>query len=57
MAKLTLEEQETIIRFDRSSDEADVYTHEPKLIRKLLLLEQEYPDKVHAERRGSDCVE
>ena len=40
MAKLTLEEQETIIRFDRSSDNADIYTHEPKLIRKLLKLEQ-----------------
>ena len=57
MAKLTLEEQETIIRFDRSSDYADIYTHEPKLIRKLLKLEQEHPDKVIAKKRGSDCVE
>ena len=56
MAKLTLEEQETIIRFDRSSDNADIYTHEPKLIRKLLKLEQEHPDKVIAKKRGSDCV-
>ena len=57
MAKLTLEEQETIIRFDRSSDNADIYTHEPRLIRKLLKLEQEHPDKVIAKKRGSDCVE
>ena len=29
--KLSLEEQETIIRYDRATKEATVYTHEPAL--------------------------
>lgn len=33
--KLSLEEQETIIRYDRATKEATVYTHEPALKRKL----------------------
>ena len=33
--KLSLEEQETIIVYDRAGDTAEVYTCEPSLIRKL----------------------
>lgn len=57
MAKLALEEQETIIRFDRANDTADIYTHEPRLIKKLLKLELEHPDQVFSKRLESDCVE
>lgn len=44
--KLTLEEMETIIRWDRANPEAIVYTFEPSLKRKLKDLASQFPDKV-----------
>lgn len=35
MHKPTLDEQETIIRFDRGSDTASIYTSDPSWMRKL----------------------
>ena len=43
--KLTPEERETIVTYDEASDQASVYTHDPKLIAKLKLLHQIYPDR------------
>lgn len=42
--KLSLLEQETIILFNREEKEADVYTHEPSLIKKLDNLCKTSPD-------------
>lgn len=42
---LSLQEQETIINYNREDDKADVYTHDPKLISKLDKLCKKYPDK------------
>lgn len=39
----TREEQETIIRFDRSSDTATIYTADPVIIRKMDKLMSESP--------------
>ena len=44
--KHTLEEQETIILWDRANPEAIIYTFEPSLKRKLAELEKNSPDKV-----------
>ena len=44
--KLTLEEMETIIRWDRRDPEAIVYTFDPTLKRKLKELVNRFPDKV-----------
>jgi len=42
--KLSLLEQETIILFNREEKEADVYTHEPRLKKKLDKLCKTSPD-------------
>lgn len=48
--KLTPEERETIILFDDSSDDASVYTHDLRLIAKLKLLHDGYPDQIYPDR-------
>ena len=44
--KLSLYEQETIILYNQEELTANVYTHDPKLLRKLEALSQKYPDQV-----------
>jgi hypothetical protein len=44
MDKLSRLELETIINFNREESIAEVYTHEPRLIRKLKQFAREYPD-------------
>jgi len=41
---LTLVEQETVINWDNETDLASVYTHDSRLINKLYLLAEKYPD-------------
>ena len=49
--KLTPEERETIVTYDESSDQASVYTHDPKLIAKLKLLHDGFPDQIYPDRQ------
>lgn len=49
---LTLSEQETIISFDNETDDAKVYTHDARLIRKLGELSKKYPDQFVLLRTG-----
>ncbi len=54
--KLSLDEQETIIRWDRAKQEATVYTHEPALKRKLAEMKKVCPDVI-LEREDNGSVE
>ena len=45
--KLTPEERETIILYDESTEQAKVYTHDPKLIVKLERLNRKYPALIY----------
>lgn len=49
---LTLSEQETIISFDNETDDAKVYTHDARLIRKLCELSKKYPEQFVLLRTG-----
>ena len=55
--KCTLEEQETIIIWDRGNPEAIVYTFEPSLKRKLKELKEAVPDLVKLKKSDADSVE
>lgn len=44
--KLSLLEQETILLYNQAEATADVYTHDPKLLRKLGRLSEKYPDQI-----------
>ena len=47
--KLSKLEQESIILYNEEESTASIYTHDPKLKRKLKRLAEKYPDKaVHA---------
>jgi len=46
MMKLTKEEQETIILFDRSSNMAEIYTFEPRLKRTMKNLSKDFPELI-----------
>ena len=43
-------EMETILLYNEEEPTANVYTHDPKLIRKLKRLAEKYPDKVYPDR-------
>ena len=47
---LTPYERETIILYNQGEKEANVYTHDPKLIRRLQKLAEKYPDEVYWEK-------
>ena len=49
--KLSKMEQETIINFNEEELEAEVYTHNTKLIGKLKRLSEKYPDLIYPDRR------
>lgn len=55
--KFTLEEQETIIRWDRANPEAIVYTFDPALKRKLAELERFSPDTIKLLNEDNGSVE
>lgn len=47
---LTPYERETIILYNQGEKEANVYTHDPKLIRRLQKFAEKYPDEVRLEK-------
>lgn len=47
---LTPYERETIILYNQGEKEASVYTHDPKLIRRLQKLSEKHPDEVRLEK-------
>lgn len=55
--KLALEEQETIIRWDRKDSDTIVYTFEPSLKKKLKELEHQFPDLVRFKSENNGSVE
>ena len=44
--KRTLIEQETIILYNQAEPTAEVYSHDPKLLKKLAQLAKKYPEQV-----------
>lgn len=48
--KLSKLEQESIILYNEEESTASIYTHDPKLKRKLKHLAEKYPDKVYPDR-------
>ena len=48
--KLSKLEQESIILYNEEESTASIYTHDPKLKRKLKRLAEKYPDKVYPDR-------
>jgi hypothetical protein len=48
--KLSRLEQETILLYNEEEPTASVYTHNPRLMRKLERLARRYPDKVYPDR-------
>ena len=54
--KLSLYEQETILLYNQAEDTADVYTHDPKLLKKLARLAEKYPDLIRRKDAHSFIV-
>ncbi len=52
-SKLSLAEQETIILWDNELDTASVYTHDPRMLRRLAELSEKYPDDFIFEENGA----
>ena len=48
--KLSKLEQESIILYNEEESTASIYTHDPKLKRKLKRLAEKYPDKVYPDK-------
>lgn len=44
--KLLLVEQETILLYNQAEPAAQVYTHDPKLMKKLEQLAEKYPEQI-----------
>lgn len=51
--KLSLAEQETIILWDNELNTASIYTHDPRLLRRLTELSEKYPDDCIFEKNGA----
>ena len=51
--KLSLAEQETIILWDNELDTASIYSHDPRLLRRLAELSAKYPDDCIFEKNGA----
>lgn len=54
--KLSLYEQETIILYNQAEATAEVYTHDPKLLKKLRQLAEKYPDQIVMKDRQTFTV-
>lgn len=46
MKKLSLVEQETIINYNQAEAVAEIYTHDPRLIKKLEQLASKHPEQI-----------
>ena len=44
--KLSLLEQETVLIYNQAESAAEVYTHDPKLMKKLEQLAEKYPEQI-----------
>ncbi len=44
--KLSLLEQETVLLYNQAESAAEVYTHDPKLMKKLEQLAEKYPEQI-----------
>ena len=44
--RLSRYEQETIILYNQADQTANVYTHDPKLLEKLAVLSEKYPEQI-----------
>lgn len=51
--KLTLAEQETIILWDNELETASIYTHDPRMLRRLAELSEKYPEDFVLEEKGA----
>lgn len=51
--KLSLAEQETIILWDNELNTAGIYTHDPRLLRRLAELSEKYPENFIFEKNGA----
>ncbi|MGN0981687.1 MAG: immunoglobulin [Candidatus Limivicinus sp.] len=51
--KLSEYEQETIILYNQAEPNANVYTHDPKLLEKLARLAEKYPQQIQPEGPNS----
>lgn len=49
---LTKAERETVINWDQELDTASIYTHDPRMIKKLKALSKQFPEQFVLERRG-----
>lgn len=54
--RLSRYEQETVINYNQAEQTASVYTHDPKLLKKLARLQEKYPDQVRKERENTYTV-
>ena len=48
--KLSLLEQETVLLYNQAESAAEVYTHDPKLMKKLEQLAEKYPEQIEISR-------
>lgn len=54
--RLSRYEQETIIGYNQAEQTASVYTHDPKLLKKLARLKEKYPEQIRQERENTYTV-
>jgi hypothetical protein len=52
MEKLSRLEMETVINFNKEEPEAQVYTHEPRLLRRLKQFNRDYPEMCKLEEEN-----
>lgn len=54
--RLSRYEQETVINYNQAEQTASVYTHDPKLLKKLSRLKEKYPEQIRQERENTYTV-
>ena len=54
--RLSRYEQETVINYNQEEQTASVYTHDPKLLKKLARLAEKYPEQIRQERENTYTV-
>ncbi|MGN0132996.1 MAG: immunoglobulin [Lachnospiraceae bacterium] len=54
--KRSLVEQETIILYNQAEQMAEVYSHDPRLLKKLAQLAEKYPEQIRQKEEHSYTV-
>ena len=54
--RLSRYEQETVINYNQAEQTASVYTHDPKMLKKLSRLKDKYPEQIRQERENTYTV-